>query len=424
MTTEDMRRQWVHGLRYNDYQLGDLPLVCRDDPDIVAIACATSYFSFRHATPRLKANRAFILRVVRVDMTAFEYAALEFRRDRQVVLAAVSSVDTGGHYGAYSAYLPFVYVAPELQLDRGVVLAAVATHPYTLNLVDARFRADEEVVLAAVRTNGMMLAVAHPTVCASRAVVRVAVAQRAGSFVYASDELRADRAFILSLVPPADANNRVGVTFEFDTDIFNVMFYAAPTLRADRAFVVSMMTATGDVTVLKAAATELRADREFVRAVVARWGDALQFATPEVRADRAVVLAAVRNSGRALAFAACTAGYSRCDDRELVRVAVATYGSALRWAAFALRFDRDIVTTAVVQDRSVLLELVPPDMKQDLEVVRAAVNANRRALLYFDAAVRRDPAWRRMGRMQATSFLRQMGLPQDVISLIVARLAW
>ena len=73
-----------------------------------------------------------------------------------------------------------------------MVFAAVAQSGFALQYAAAEFRADKEVVLAAVRKNGYPLEYAAPGLQADKEVVIAAVAQDGGSLRYASAKLRAD----------------------------------------------------------------------------------------------------------------------------------------------------------------------------------------------------------------------------------------
>ena len=87
------------------------------------------------------------------------------------------------------------------------------------------------------------------------------------------------------------------------------------------------------VCLLRDAPEELQADRELVRVAVAQRGFALRYAAPELRADRELVRVAVAQNGDALYHAAPELQA----DRELVRVAVAQDWHSLEYAAPELR---------------------------------------------------------------------------------------
>ena len=100
----------------------------------------------------------------------------------------------------------------------------------------------------------------------------------------------------------------------------------------------------------------LRADKEVVLMAVAQQGSALRHAAGWLRADRKVVLAAVAQDGTALKHAA---DWLRAD-REVVLAAVTRFGSAFRYAAECLRADWEVAYAAMAQDRFAAQFALPP----------------------------------------------------------------
>ena len=83
---------------------------------------------------------------------------------------------------------------------------------------------------------------------------------------------------------------------------WRALVFATEELRADREFVLEVAKHGRDALVF--AAVELRADREIVLEAVKRNGHALEFAAEELRADPEVVLEAVKQDRGAIVYAA------------------------------------------------------------------------------------------------------------------------
>ena len=79
------------------------------------------------------------------------------------------------------------------------------------------------------------------------------------------------------------------------------MWQVSDELKADREFILAAVAQDGDT--LKHASAELKADREFILAAVTQDGDALGHASDELKADREVVFAAARQNPGALRHA-------------------------------------------------------------------------------------------------------------------------
>jgi Domain of unknown function (DUF4116) len=125
--------------------------------------------------------------------------------------------------------------------------------------------------------------------------------------------------------------------------------YASDELKADREYVLAAVRQNGWA--LQFASAALRADREVVLEGVRKDGRALYYASAALKADREVVLAAVRRNGYALPYVS----YSLKADREVVLAAVRQNGNALECAHPDLRADEEVVLEAVKQWNGALI---------------------------------------------------------------------
>ena len=101
------------------------------------------------------------------------------------------------------------------------------------------------------------------------------------------------------------------------------------------------------------------------------------------------------------------------NDREVVLAAVAQYGRALQYAAAELKNDCEVVLAAVAQDGCALM-WAAAELKNDREVVLAAVAQDGDALHYAPAKLRTDPLLHKMHslnpRLSAVLLLAQLRL--------------
>lgn len=187
-----------------------------------------------------------------------------------------------------------------------------------------------------------------------------AVAKSWVAFQYASDALRRDRKFILSVI----AAHGVAA----------LLAYAPAELCRDREFMLACITGSLGFA-MEHVVPELREDRQFVVDAVSRGGFALKFVREDFQSDHAVVLAALTSTpGRGVFKFAAT---ELKTDRAFVLKAASKDGLALEYGAEEFREDKDLVLAAVAQDRRVL-GLVSEELEEDDEFM---LLANKTGLL-------------------------------------------
>jgi hypothetical protein len=101
--------------RYNKYLL-HLNLIhfdaLQDDEDVVLASVVRHSTNLYLASPRLRASKAFVLKIVGVNGLCIEWVALDLKRDRDVALAAVRQNKEA-----------VKFLCAELQEDRDIVAA-------------------------------------------------------------------------------------------------------------------------------------------------------------------------------------------------------------------------------------------------------------------------------------------------------------
>ena len=128
-----------------------------------------------------------LLKTIKNDKYALQYASEELQNDKEVVLEAV---------GNYSCALYFA--SKTLRNDREVVLEAVKYNGFALEYASEELQNDKEVVLIAVENDGYSLRFASEELQNDREVVLTAIKNNGHVLKYASKELQLEIEKILN----------------------------------------------------------------------------------------------------------------------------------------------------------------------------------------------------------------------------------
>ena len=176
----------------------------RSDPEIVLaaiksmIAPSNLWGSDLIDEVKISANRELMIEAVKIDGSLLQYADDSLKKDKEVVLAAVSSLSSN-HEDSFEIYLE--YADDSLKKDREVVLMAVKHNCSSLEYASKNLQADREIVLAAVKfeaksgpvyQRGFMLEYASDDLKADREIVLQAMKNADSAYKYASEELQND----------------------------------------------------------------------------------------------------------------------------------------------------------------------------------------------------------------------------------------
>lgn len=204
---------------------------------------------------------------------------------------------------------------------------------------------------------------------------------------------------------------------------------------------------------LRRVSTSLQNDREVVRLAVAQNGLALEYASDRLKEDKEVVTTAVAQNGQALVFAS----YSLKRDKDLSLAVVARNARVLRRVSRMLRKDKDVAqtlrngtkTARLKTDSDFVLAVAgkygvlgcvsgslsdkaetdspkadKPGLKDDKDVVRAAVCQNGLGLKYASDSLKGDKDVVLSAVAQTGLALRHASKElQDDMDVVVAALA-
>jgi hypothetical protein len=295
------------------------------------------------------------------------HASAEILSDRELVLRLVSQ------HG-----MDLKLAAPAFQSDREVVLAAVQQNGCALRFASTELQSDRDTVNAAVQQNGCALQFASAELQSDRDIVVAAVKGNCEALQFASNELRSDRNCVLAGTSNLDVGG---------------LRYASEELRGNAAFVLEYVAAVQREQagcellrrtnfVLPYVTWKLRSNREFVLARVTETPNELQYAPRNLRNDVGVVMAAVQSCGGALAHAS-----EGMQDNIYCALAAARHkNSGFEFASPRMRNTKEVALAAVRVRTLHNVKQLGPDVLQDVDVWRAAIQGNWQVIELAPAA--------------------------------------
>lgn len=214
------------------------------------------------------------------------------------------------------------------------------------------------------------------------------VKQDPENFLKASEELRGDKDFVLSLLPliknnPFAIANGLSEELRDDKDVIMALIekedYSilnSTSNTADNLLEV-MMAFQFRFGVLEFTSERLRDDEEVALAAVQKMGDAFGYVSTRLKGNRDIFIAAVQTCR--LKFAGEYEGFSDIsdelkDDKEAMLIAVQRFGFLLELASDRLKDDKDIVLAAVKEDGA-YLEYASKRLQEDADVLEAVKKA-------------------------------------------------
>lgn len=154
----------------------------------------------------------------------------------------------------------------------------------------------------------------------------------------------------------------------------STLMYADKKLTEDKEIVLAAVKNNGHA--LYYACHVLQGDKEVVLAAVKNDGSAIRFASASLQKDKDVLLASVKNNIYALYT------YRELQhDKDIFRAAV-SIGYSLQFASAALRGDKEFILS-LVKKNGMALECVTDALKQDRDVIYAALTQNGNALWFL-----------------------------------------
>ena len=294
-------------------------------------------------------------------------------------------------------------VAPALQDDKEIVLEALEHDGLALEFASGRLRQDEEVVSAAVKQNGMALQFANEKMKCNGEIVERAIRNKPSSIQFVNEFAAG---FLLSQ-PGGEA------LFQFTNE----------SVQNNELLVMMVCKKNGEL--LQHASNALRDNAEVVLTAVNDTFKAFQYASDRLREDENTIIDAAIIDIRILeyvdeevihrspilsylnnkrlrsqsiywyreafleTFTGCCFTRNRGNGEDELLDHLRHNGLILQYASAELRNDREIVGAAVIQNGRAL-EHASAELRNDREIVSEAVRQNGLALQYASAALRND----------------------------------
>eukprot|EP00931_Biecheleriopsis_adriatica_P090433 TRINITY_DN64411_c0_g1_i1.p1 TRINITY_DN64411_c0_g1~~TRINITY_DN64411_c0_g1_i1.p1 ORF type:complete len:407 (-),score=100.66 TRINITY_DN64411_c0_g1_i1:115-1335(-) len=203
--------------------------------------------------------------------------------------------------------------------DRRIIIAAMRSHPFILELADAKVKADREVVLSGVRIHRSVLKYCAGEIAADPKCLLAAIKIDALALEHAAATLRGDPKIVLEAI----------------TTKFQAFRFASDSLKRDKDFILAALQSKVDVGIVGYAHSSLLKDKDFVIAAVELDWKVLKIGNPALQpmlSQRDVLLAAVQQDGSALQYAA----QELRSDAGVVVAAAAKDSTAIKQASPAL----------------------------------------------------------------------------------------
>jgi len=313
-------------MKYNKY----LKMTCQMfDYETVKKIVSKNGDQFRFIPNELKYNREIVLMTVNQYGNALLDIPNHFKYDREILLSALNQNGNS-----------FLYIPEHLKHDRELCIASLNNYG-TLYYLPQYLRNDRELALIAIKKNGYELN------CVS-------------------DNLKNDEEIVSIAV------NNLGDALQFASDI----------LKNNKKLVISAVSNDGKA--LRYTTNTLQNDKDVVSVAVSNNGLALYSASDDLKNDKQIVLMAINDNPEALYYA--SDGLK--NDREIIYTAISKYGNMIAHASDKLKNNKELVLLALSNCRPdyysgyITFEDVPETLKNDIDVVLAAVKNDGFALYY------------------------------------------
>eukprot|EP01061_Rhynchopus_euleeides_P018498 TRINITY_DN30628_c0_g1_i1.p1 TRINITY_DN30628_c0_g1~~TRINITY_DN30628_c0_g1_i1.p1 ORF type:complete len:729 (+),score=158.01 TRINITY_DN30628_c0_g1_i1:61-2247(+) len=364
----------------------------RDDREVVLAAMSRTAGNLQYASPRLQRDRGLVLQAVRSQCEFLHQAGADLCDDKEVALAALtectvcneSKGDGGGNSTLYS------YLSATLREDREVALAAVRRSSLSLLNAGDAIRSDPEVVRAAVASHAHEFPACDfgglqcfaPSVYANKELVLEIVRRVPKCYRFIDKSLRGDRDVALAAL----SAHRPGVygmlteALQQDKDILFAAHLSGDLsdeqFLGDKSFIMRALAAEkkdyiGESNLLIRASPALQADKEVVARAVSLSSEYFTFAKKEFRADKGIALIAMRGGG----CLGDVTGDARVD-KEVVLAAVTTDPENIKYTCDSLRDDKAVALAVVKQGNGSCLAWMSDRLRDDKEVVTAALQTD------------------------------------------------
>ena len=202
------------GLEYADETL-------RDDASFMLEVVIKNPEEFKHISPRLQSDEAFVLKVLKdAPSYAFDTSSIDRKllANKHFVLKAIALNDD-----------IYYDIPTELKKDREVAFAMVKSMAWNIDKINEEFRRDKKILSYALK-KGEGIEYADKNITSNKEIIRKIVQKTSSNFKYADESLKKDREFILSII---DENNNLSILEYIDKSLLNDREFMIPLIDRD-----------------------------------------------------------------------------------------------------------------------------------------------------------------------------------------------
>ncbi|GAA0409115.1 hypothetical protein GCM10009133_17070 [Cocleimonas flava] len=375
-----------------------------NDFDYVKTQVMKDGLNIQFASDRLKQNKDIVLLAVKQNGRALQYAGDTLKNDTEIALAAIKntvhSIEFAGKdikkkkeiaLITIKDYPPAIrYFDPSIQNDEDVLkiildevkreitnlsyiqgtsveknksfmLSAIKLQPRIFYSLSNEFQKDEDIVLVAVKHNGRLLKTLDPKLKNHKKIVLTAISNDANAIRYASKALQKDHDVLLLA-----AKNKTSFIDEINIQSIN-----------NKEIVMEVLKY--DVDLIHYMDSKFKNDRDVMLLAITKSHENLLFTPLPLRLKRQFSLDAVKLNGLALEFIGSRYEPKRSivydlgrknnplkNDIEIILAAVKQNGLALRHAPIELRRDKNVVFEAVKQNPKAIEFAVGTDVTNEV----------------------------------------------------------
>lgn len=374
-------------------------------------------------------NREYVLIGVTVYPKSIKVLCDEFKKDREIVIAAVSTdglviehVDFKGDreiavIAVENNQHAYKYLHNDLRLDKEIAIKVANSQEVHYSIIDEKMYSDRDVALEIVKNAGDALE--HVPFKDDDEIVLAAIKNDFGALEFAPDKYKNDYNFVKSSIKLGNCVASIlSDDFKKDKELCLKIVMSDPgeleymdeSIRDDKDIVMAAVSRNGYS--LEYASPRLQSDEEVVFAAMMKEGGPLEYADPKFCTDdeflerliddgysfgfairltkyrsvKKIALATVSKQGNALEYL----DPELQKDREIVLAAVANYGGALEYAHPDLREDREIVEVAVKSGPTVCLKYVGDSLSRDKQITLDAIRHMGESVTYIHPDLQTD----------------------------------
>jgi hypothetical protein len=207
----------------------------KDKDVVMALAKCDGYLALKYAHPSFRKNDEIVLAAVNSNGYSLRYTHPSLRKNRTIVLKAAANSED--YYWDYDNMKPLIYyIDVSFRKEKEVVWNFLDRFLSGFNYVDSILRKDREFVLKCVETCGMCLEYAHISLKKDKKIVLNAISNAPLALQFAHKSLRKDKEICLAALTEIEQENNVIIRNISDGEE-HVFEFIADTLKNDRDFI-------------------------------------------------------------------------------------------------------------------------------------------------------------------------------------------